>query len=62
MAGMRESIKSEAMVLCRTKIDCSLQAGNDSLPQVESKCVGALLTSEDKMERKLDRQMMPHQQ
>ena len=55
---MRVSTKFEAMVLCRTKVDCSLQVENESLPQVEFKCLGALLTSEDEMEQKIDGQIV----
>ena len=49
-AGMRISIsKSEAMVLSREPMDCAVQVGNETLPQVkEFKYLGVLFTSERK--------------
>ncbi|XP_065817852.1 uncharacterized protein [Labrus bergylta] len=48
--------KSEAMVLCRKKVDCSLQVGSESLSQVEEfKYLGVLFTSEGRMECEIDR-------
>ncbi|KAK0143837.1 hypothetical protein N1851_017957 [Merluccius polli] len=50
--------KSEAMVLCRKTVDCSLWVGSELLPQVkEFKYLGILFTSEGKMEREMDRQI-----
>jgi len=47
-AGMR--VKSEAMVLCRKPVDCSLQVGTECLLQAkEFKYIGVLFTSEGKM-------------
>ncbi|XP_056625668.1 uncharacterized protein LOC130437983 [Triplophysa dalaica] len=56
-AGMRISTsKSEAMVLCRKRVACSLQVGGEFLPQVEKfKYLGVLFTSEGRMEREIDR-------
>jgi len=56
-AGMRVSTsESEAVVLCRKPVDCSLQVGTECLPQArEFKCLGVLFTSEGKMEREIDR-------
>ncbi len=56
-AGMRISTsKSEAMVLDRKKVACSLQVGGEFLPQVEEfKYLGVLFTSEGRMEREIDR-------
>lgn len=58
-AGMRVSTsKSEAMVLCRKTVDCSLRVGNESLPQVkEFKYLGVLFTSEGRREREIDRRI-----
>uniref|UniRef100_A0A8C9SX65 ribonuclease H n=1 Tax=Scleropages formosus TaxID=113540 RepID=A0A8C9SX65_SCLFO len=55
-AGMRISTsKSEAMVLSRKKVDCSLRVRGELLPQVEEfKYLGVLFTSEGKMERQVD--------
>ncbi|KAF7641683.1 hypothetical protein LDENG_00274850, partial [Lucifuga dentata] len=48
--------KSETMVLCRKKVDCSLQVRGESLPQTEEfKYLGVLFTSEGRMEREIDR-------
>ncbi|KAF7642345.1 hypothetical protein LDENG_00259680 [Lucifuga dentata] len=45
-AAMRISTsKSETMVLCRKKVDCSLQVRGESLPQMEEfKYLGVLFT------------------
>uniref|UniRef100_A0A671XIN0 Reverse transcriptase domain-containing protein n=1 Tax=Sparus aurata TaxID=8175 RepID=A0A671XIN0_SPAAU len=58
-AGMRISTsKSEAMVLNRKKVACSLQVGGEFLPQVEEfKYLGVLFTSEGRMERETDRRI-----
>ncbi|KAK9541149.1 hypothetical protein VZT92_001216 [Zoarces viviparus] len=58
-AGMRVSTsKSEAMVLCRKPVDCSLQVWTECLPQAkEFKYLGVLFTSEGKMEREIDRRI-----
>uniref|UniRef100_A0A8D0CHB3 Reverse transcriptase domain-containing protein n=1 Tax=Scleropages formosus TaxID=113540 RepID=A0A8D0CHB3_SCLFO len=58
-AGMRISTsKSEAMVLSRKKVDCSLRVRGELLPQVEEfKYLGVLFTSEGKMERQVDRRI-----
>ena len=46
----------EAMVLSCKRVDCSLQVGRESLPQVEElKYLRVLFTSEGKMEREIDR-------
>ncbi|KAK3513701.1 hypothetical protein QTP70_028906 [Hemibagrus guttatus] len=52
-AGMRVSTsKSEAMVLDRKKVACTLQVGGEVLPQVEQfKYLGVLFTSEGRMDR-----------
>uniref|UniRef100_A0AAQ4R3P6 Reverse transcriptase domain-containing protein n=1 Tax=Gasterosteus aculeatus aculeatus TaxID=481459 RepID=A0AAQ4R3P6_GASAC len=57
--GMRISTsKSEAMVLSRKPMDCLLQVGNVSLPQVkEFKYLGVLFTSEGKMECEFGRRI-----
>jgi len=57
--GMRVSTsKSEAMVLCRKMVVCSLRVGNELLPQgKEFKYLGVLFTSEGKMEREMDRRI-----
>ncbi|KAK3542298.1 hypothetical protein QTP86_021960, partial [Hemibagrus guttatus] len=56
-AGMRVSTsKSEAMVLDRKKVACTLQVGGEVLPQVEEfKYLGVLFTSERRMDREIDR-------
>ncbi|KAK3507305.1 hypothetical protein QTP70_013559 [Hemibagrus guttatus] len=58
-AGMRVSTsKSEAMVLDRKKVACTLQVGGEVLPQVEEfKYLGVLFTSEGRMDREIDRQI-----
>ncbi|KAK3575585.1 hypothetical protein QTP86_030518 [Hemibagrus guttatus] len=54
-AGMRVSIyKSEAMVLDRKKVACTLQVGGEVLPHV-FKYLGVLFTSEGRMDREIDR-------
>ncbi|KAK3532460.1 hypothetical protein QTP86_018448, partial [Hemibagrus guttatus] len=57
VAGMRVSTsKSEAMVLDRKKVACTLQVGGEVLPQVEEfKYLGVLFTSEGRMDREIDR-------
>jgi len=51
--------KSEAMVLCRKLVDCSLQVGTECLPQAkEFKYLRVLLTSEGEMEPKIDRRIV----
>ncbi|KAK3538555.1 hypothetical protein QTP86_006718 [Hemibagrus guttatus] len=59
VAGMRVSTsKSEAMVLDRKKVVCTLQVGGEVLPQVEEfKYLGILFTSEGRMDREIDRQI-----
>ncbi|KAK3510619.1 hypothetical protein QTP70_011885 [Hemibagrus guttatus] len=59
VAGMRvSSSKSEAMVLDRKKVVCTLQVGGEVLPQVEEfKYLGVLFTSEGKMDREIDRRI-----
>ncbi|KAK3525300.1 hypothetical protein QTP86_025334 [Hemibagrus guttatus] len=48
--------KSEAMVLDRKKVVCTLQVGGEFLPQVEGfKDLGVLFTSEGSMDREIDR-------
>ena len=48
--------RSEAMVLCRKTVECSLRVGSELLPQAkEFKYLGVLFTSEGKMEREMDR-------
>ncbi|KAK3542721.1 hypothetical protein QTP70_000102 [Hemibagrus guttatus] len=56
-AGMRVSAsKSEAMVLDRKKVACTLQVGGEVLPQVEEfKYLGVLFMSEGRMDREIDR-------
>ena len=50
--------KSEAMVLCQKKVDCSPWVGSELLPQVEEfKYLGVLFTSEGKMECEADRRI-----
>ncbi|KAK3556679.1 hypothetical protein QTP70_013061 [Hemibagrus guttatus] len=58
-AGMRVSTsKSEAMVLDRKKVVCTLQVGGEVLPQVEEfKYLGVLFTSEGRMDREIDRRI-----
>ncbi|KAK3520909.1 hypothetical protein QTP86_002418, partial [Hemibagrus guttatus] len=58
-AGMRVSTsKSEAMVLDREKVACTLQVGGEVLPQVEEfKYLGVLFTSEGRMDREIDRRI-----
>ncbi|KAK3519654.1 hypothetical protein QTP86_015888 [Hemibagrus guttatus] len=58
-AGMRVSTsKSEAMVLNRKKVACTLQVGGGVLPQVEEfKYLRVLFTSEGKMDREIDRRI-----
>ncbi|KAK3573272.1 hypothetical protein QTP86_019232 [Hemibagrus guttatus] len=58
-AGMRVSTsKSEAMVLNRKKVVCTLQVGGEVLTQVEEfKYLGVLFTSEGRMDREIDRRM-----
>jgi len=52
-AGVRlGTSESEAMVLCRKLVDCSLHVGTECLPQAkEFKYLGVLFTSEGKMEQ-----------
>ncbi|KAK3519713.1 hypothetical protein QTP70_002681 [Hemibagrus guttatus] len=56
-AGMRVSTsKSEAMVLNRKKVACTLQVGGEFRPQVEEfKYIGVLFTSEGRVDREIDR-------
>ncbi|KAK3541996.1 hypothetical protein QTP86_009836 [Hemibagrus guttatus] len=58
-AGMRVSTsKSEALVLDRKKVACTLQVGGEVLPQVkEFKYLGVLFTSEGRMDREIDRRV-----
>ncbi|KAK3548517.1 hypothetical protein QTP70_013366 [Hemibagrus guttatus] len=58
-AGMRvSSSKSEAMVLNRKKVVCTLQVGGEVLPQAEDfKYLGVLFTSEGRMDREIDRRI-----
>ncbi|KAK3561731.1 hypothetical protein QTP86_012984 [Hemibagrus guttatus] len=58
-ARMRVSTsKSEAMVLDRKKVACTLQVGGEVLPQVEEfKYLGVLFTSEGRMDREIDRRI-----
>ncbi|KAK3510314.1 hypothetical protein QTP70_001363 [Hemibagrus guttatus] len=58
-AGMRVSTyKSEAMVLNRKKVACTLQVGGEVLPQVEEfKYLGVLFMTEGKMDREIDRRI-----
>ncbi|KAK3528905.1 hypothetical protein QTP70_012070 [Hemibagrus guttatus] len=50
--------KSEAMVLDRKKVACTLQVGGEVLPQVEEfKYLGVLFTSEGRMDREIDRRI-----
>ncbi|KAK3512562.1 hypothetical protein QTP70_017239, partial [Hemibagrus guttatus] len=59
VAGMRVSTsKSEAMVLDRKKVVCTLQVGGEVLPQVEEfKYLGILFTSEGRMDHEIDRRI-----
>ncbi|KAK3548334.1 hypothetical protein QTP70_010189 [Hemibagrus guttatus] len=58
-AGMRVSTsKSEAMVLDRKKVACTLHVGGEVLSQVEEfKYLGVLFTSEGRMDREIDRRI-----
>ncbi|KAK3518499.1 hypothetical protein QTP70_001476 [Hemibagrus guttatus] len=58
-AGMRVSTsKSEAMVLDRKKVACTIQVGGEVLPQVEEfKYLGVLFTSEGRMDCEIDRRI-----
>ncbi|KAK3569880.1 hypothetical protein QTP86_006752 [Hemibagrus guttatus] len=58
-AGMKVSTsKSEAMVLDRKKVACTLQVGGEVLPQVEEfKYLGVLFTSEGRMDREIGRRI-----
>ncbi|KAK3507901.1 hypothetical protein QTP70_002530 [Hemibagrus guttatus] len=58
-AGRRVSTsKSEAMVLDRKKVACTIQVGGEFLPQVEEfKYLGVLFTSEGRMDGEIDRQI-----
>ncbi|KAK3534690.1 hypothetical protein QTP86_020345 [Hemibagrus guttatus] len=58
-AGMRVSTsKSEAMVLDRKNVACTLQVRGEFLPQVEEfKYLGVLFTSEGRMDREIDRRI-----
>ncbi|KAK3506381.1 hypothetical protein QTP70_003644, partial [Hemibagrus guttatus] len=58
-AGMRVSTsKSEAMVLDRKKVACTLQVGGEVLPQVEEfKYLGVLFMSEGRMDCEIDRRI-----
>ena len=48
--------KSEAMVLSWKRVDCPLQVGEESLPQMEEfKYLRVLFMSEGKMEWEVDR-------
>ncbi|KAK3552087.1 hypothetical protein QTP70_034035 [Hemibagrus guttatus] len=50
--------KSEAMVLDRKKVACTLQVGGELLPQLEEfKYLGVLFTSEGRMDREIDRRI-----
>ncbi|KAK3521652.1 hypothetical protein QTP70_014704, partial [Hemibagrus guttatus] len=59
VAGMRVSTsKSEAMVLARKKVACTLQVGGEFLPQVEEfKYCGVLFMSEGRMDCEIDRRI-----
>ncbi|KAK3536886.1 hypothetical protein QTP86_027004 [Hemibagrus guttatus] len=63
-AGMRVSTsKSEAMVLNRKKVACTLQVGGEVLPQVEEfKYLRVLFTSEGRMDHEIDRRIVQRQQ
>ncbi|KAK3509359.1 hypothetical protein QTP70_030004 [Hemibagrus guttatus] len=58
-AGMRVSTsKSDAMVLDRKKVACTLQVGGEVLPQVEEfKYLGVLFMSEGRMDHEIDRRI-----
>ena len=58
-AGMKISIsKSEAMVLSRKPVDCTVRVGNEILPQVkEFKYLGVLFTSEGRTEQEISRRI-----
>ncbi|KAK3518550.1 hypothetical protein QTP70_001608 [Hemibagrus guttatus] len=58
-AGMRVSTsKSEAMVLNRKKVACTLPVGGELLHQVEEfKYLGVLFTSEGRMDHEIDRRI-----
>ncbi|KAK3550660.1 hypothetical protein QTP70_002363 [Hemibagrus guttatus] len=58
-AGMRVSTsKSEAMVLDRKKVACTLQVGGEVLAQVEGfKYLGVLFTSEGRMDHEIERRI-----
>ncbi|KAK3559257.1 hypothetical protein QTP86_008827 [Hemibagrus guttatus] len=58
-AGMSISIsKSEAMILDRKKVACTLQVGGEFLPEMEEfKYLGVLFTSKGRMDRESDRQI-----
>ncbi|KAK3507907.1 hypothetical protein QTP70_002569 [Hemibagrus guttatus] len=57
-AGRVSTPKSEAMVLDRKKVACTLQVGGELLPQVEEfKYLGVLFTSEGRMDREIDRRI-----
>ena len=50
--------KSEAMVVDRKKVTCSLPGGGEFLPQVkEFKYLGVFFTSVGRMEREIDRRI-----
>ncbi|XP_018538853.1 uncharacterized protein LOC108887791 [Lates calcarifer] len=57
--GMRVSTsKSEAMVLSRKMVDCSLRVGGELLPQAkEFKYLGVLCMSDGRMEYEIDRRI-----
>ncbi|KAK3510915.1 hypothetical protein QTP70_025543 [Hemibagrus guttatus] len=59
VAGMRVSTsKSEAMVLDRKKVACTLQVGGEVVPQVEEfKYLWVLFTSEGRKDREIDRRI-----
>ncbi|KAK3511594.1 hypothetical protein QTP70_011255 [Hemibagrus guttatus] len=59
VAGMRISTsKSEAMVLDRKNVACTLQVGGEFLPQVEEfKYLGVLFTSKGRMDCEIDRRI-----
>lgn len=57
-AAGNSSSKSELMVLNQKKVVCPVQVSEETLPQVEElKYLGVLLTSEVKIERKIDRRI-----
>ncbi|KAK3554945.1 hypothetical protein QTP86_001875 [Hemibagrus guttatus] len=59
VAGMRVSTsKSEAIVLDRKKVACTLQVGGEFFPQVEEfKYLGVLFMSEGRMDHEIDRRI-----